>query len=92
MPYCPCCSDSLLHHLRGTESYWFCRSCWQEMPVLTKGYVAQAPKPVLVELATEIALSQHRLNPNHLSHSRSLESQLEANWERKTVAKVSVEV
>ncbi|MCW5316873.1 hypothetical protein GTQ43_24560 [Nostoc sp. KVJ3] len=33
MNYCPCCSNLLLEHIRGTESYWFCRHCWQEMPV-----------------------------------------------------------
>ncbi|MBD2566215.1 MULTISPECIES: hypothetical protein [Nostoc] len=33
MNYCPCCSSILLEHIRGAESYWFCRHCWQEMPV-----------------------------------------------------------
>lgn len=33
MNYCPCCSSLLLEHIRGAESYWFCRHCWQEMPV-----------------------------------------------------------
>lgn len=32
---CPCCSSSLLRHIRGTEVYWFCRTCWQEMPILS---------------------------------------------------------
>lgn len=31
--YCPCCSNLLLQHIRHAEVYWFCRSCWQEMPV-----------------------------------------------------------
>jgi hypothetical protein len=39
MHYCPCCSDRLLRHIRTTPQsghsgiYWFCRQCWQEMPV-----------------------------------------------------------
>ncbi|MBD2520248.1 hypothetical protein H6G93_35970 [Nostoc sp. FACHB-973] len=33
MNYCPCCSGLLLEHIRGRETYWFCRHCWQEMPV-----------------------------------------------------------
>jgi DNA-directed RNA polymerase subunit M/transcription elongation factor TFIIS len=33
MNYCPCCSSLLLEHIRGADSYWFCRHCWQEMPV-----------------------------------------------------------
>ena len=35
MNYCPCCSNLLLEHIRHTKSYWFCRHCWQEMPVYT---------------------------------------------------------
>lgn len=34
MNYCPCYSDVLLQHVRRGETYWFCRNCWQEMPVL----------------------------------------------------------
>ncbi len=33
MNYCPCCSHILLQHIRTSEVYWFCRHCWQEMPV-----------------------------------------------------------
>ncbi|AFZ03954.1 hypothetical protein [Calothrix sp. PCC 6303] len=32
MNTCPCCSHVLLRHVRGNETYWFCRNCWQEMP------------------------------------------------------------
>jgi hypothetical protein len=35
MNYCPCCSEILLQHIRGSEITWFCRHCWQDMPVLT---------------------------------------------------------
>ncbi|KAF3884041.1 MULTISPECIES: hypothetical protein [Nostocales] len=35
MNYCPCCSHQLLRHIRNHEIYWFCRSCWQEMPVVS---------------------------------------------------------
>ncbi|MEC4811678.1 MAG: hypothetical protein SAK29_00075 [Scytonema sp. PMC 1069.18] len=31
---CPCCSHQLLQHIRNNRVYWFCRSCWQEMPLL----------------------------------------------------------
>jgi hypothetical protein len=30
---CPCCSDKLLRHIQGASIHWFCRSCWQKMPV-----------------------------------------------------------
>ncbi len=31
---CPCCSNSMLRHFRNHQTYWFCRSCWQEMPLV----------------------------------------------------------
>lgn len=31
---CPCCGSSLLRHVRSTGVYWFCQSCWQEVPPL----------------------------------------------------------
>lgn len=31
---CPCCSNKLIHHISNHRDYWFCRSCWQEMPAL----------------------------------------------------------
>ncbi len=34
MNYCPCCSHILLRHIRGSHIYWFCRNCWETMPVL----------------------------------------------------------
>jgi DNA-directed RNA polymerase subunit M/transcription elongation factor TFIIS len=33
MTDCPCCSNQMLRHVRQSEVYWFCRQCWQEMPV-----------------------------------------------------------
>ncbi len=33
MNYCPCCKDTLLCHISHNHIYWFCPSCWQEMPV-----------------------------------------------------------
>jgi hypothetical protein len=34
MNSCPCCSNQLLRHIRHHKIYWFCTSCWQEMPNL----------------------------------------------------------
>ncbi len=36
MADCPCCSHTLLQHVRGSLTYWFCRHCWQEMPVFSE--------------------------------------------------------
>ena len=32
---CPCCSSILIHHINGHRDYWFCRTCWSEMPVIS---------------------------------------------------------
>ncbi|MDM9384656.1 hypothetical protein QUB80_28735 [Chlorogloeopsis sp. ULAP01] len=36
MKNCPCCSHQLLQHIRNNQMCWFCRICWQEMPLLNK--------------------------------------------------------
>ncbi|MBD2736341.1 hypothetical protein H6H03_21035 [Nostoc paludosum FACHB-159] len=38
MNNCPCCSHQLLRHIRRQEIYYFCRTCWLEMPVLKQTY------------------------------------------------------
>lgn len=34
---CPCCGNSLLRHVRHSKVYWFCTSCWQEVPLFAVG-------------------------------------------------------
>ncbi len=92
MPNCPCCSDSLLHHIRGAESYWFCRSCWQEMPVLTQRHTAEVPEPVLAKLAKKIAPPEPRLGSYCLIAPNSFQSRLEGKWNRDVVKNVPTEV
>ncbi|MDY7021035.1 MAG: hypothetical protein SWJ54_06685 [Cyanobacteriota bacterium] len=31
---CPCCSTSMLRHIRYSQVYWYCSNCKQEMPNL----------------------------------------------------------
>jgi len=57
MTKCPCCCDQLLSHSRNSQVYWFCRSCWQEMPNLAQvntspfaSVLAKIPTPVGTEL------------------------------------------
>lgn len=44
---CPCCGGSLLRHVRPGGVYWFCQSCWQEVPLLAVSQVPSAEKVVL---------------------------------------------
>ncbi|MEL7036844.1 MAG: hypothetical protein AAFO04_14655 [Cyanobacteria bacterium J06592_8] len=32
MNNCPCCSSTLLRHIRHSEVYWYCPHCREEMP------------------------------------------------------------
>lgn len=32
VPICPCCSNTLLRHIRAREIYWFCHHCYGAMP------------------------------------------------------------
>jgi hypothetical protein len=34
MALCPCCSGTLLRHIRGHQITHFCRHCWQDMPLI----------------------------------------------------------
>ncbi|MGA9378387.1 MAG: hypothetical protein WBV73_06415 [Phormidium sp.] len=48
---CPCCSNTLLRHIRSTGVYWFCRRCYQEIPNCDR---------VLGNLETTTTLSHYR--------------------------------
>lgn len=34
MHHCPCCSQTLIRQIRQHQVSWFCRGCWQDMPLL----------------------------------------------------------
>jgi len=36
MTNCPCCSHTLVQHISKSGTYWFCRHCWQEMPIFSE--------------------------------------------------------
>ncbi|NJR67938.1 MAG: hypothetical protein HC771_04135 [Synechococcales cyanobacterium CRU_2_2] len=42
----------MLHHVRSDRTYWFCRTCWQEMPLIHVEPVQSAdllqPRPLTV--------------------------------------------
>ena len=80
MPSCPCCSDQLLRHIRSAQIYWFCRSCWQEMPVFNLGECNPIPSVGTPRSeVTEMPCTGHiharqsfrRLEPVSLSSVRS---------------------
>ncbi|NJM58407.1 MAG: hypothetical protein HC857_14610 [Synechococcales cyanobacterium RU_4_20] len=52
MNSCPCCHNTMLHHVRSDRTYWFCRTCWQEMPLIHVEPVQSAdllqPRPLTV--------------------------------------------
>jgi hypothetical protein len=48
MTSCPCCTNQMLRHLRQGQVYWFCRQCWQEMPVYCLNSYGSLPSINLV--------------------------------------------
>lgn len=48
MTSCPCCTNQLLRHVRQSQVYWFCRQCWQEMPVSPLNSYGSSPSINLV--------------------------------------------
>ncbi|MBW4555478.1 MAG: hypothetical protein KME59_05980 [Trichormus sp. ATA11-4-KO1] len=50
MNYCPCCSGILLPHIRVSGIAWFCRHCWQDMPVYSWENSSSLAESVVEEL------------------------------------------
>ena len=48
---CPCCSDNMLRHIRSNRMYFFCPSCWQEMPHSNTQRDCSLPTNRVMELA-----------------------------------------
>lgn len=62
---CPCCSSTLLRHIRHTGVYWYCSRCHEEMPDLY-------PNPTEKEKQKETApLSSVKESPNFKFNSIS---------------------
>ncbi|HEY9865326.1 MAG TPA: hypothetical protein V6D21_14225 [Candidatus Obscuribacterales bacterium] len=55
---CPCCSSTLLRHIRHAGVYWYCSRCHEEMPDLS-------PNPTEKEKEKETApLSSVKESPD----------------------------
>jgi ribosomal protein L37AE/L43A len=45
---CPCCSSTLLRHIRHAGIYWYCSHCHQEMPNLSQHFKVKTKVPLSV--------------------------------------------
>ncbi|MBW4646620.1 MAG: hypothetical protein KME23_27145 [Goleter apudmare HA4340-LM2] len=77
MIYCPCCSGLLLPHIRSSQIYWFCRHCWQEMPV----FAGEKPD-LLPEILSEELLEQPRYQKNIRTKVYTSKPKLSNEWIR----------
>jgi DNA-directed RNA polymerase subunit M/transcription elongation factor TFIIS len=68
MNYCPCCKDILLPHVHTNGSYWFCRSCWQAMPVCSSKKSVLSTETITGELPTK--LSPTKRTSHSMSYQR----------------------
>jgi ribosomal protein L37AE/L43A len=62
MTSCPCCSRPLLRHIRHQEIYWFCRSCWQDMPVLSEDKHTALPAVYLADFPSKLTGKKEKNN------------------------------
>lgn len=50
MASCPCCSNSMIRHFRNHQVHWFCRTCWQPMPLFeAKALNVVSESPLAIE-------------------------------------------
>lgn len=72
MNNCPCCSGVLLQHVRGSEIAWFCRHCWQDMPVLSCNLSGLVAKAITEELPSKPQLREHAPAANYISQHKKI--------------------
>ena len=60
MTNCPCCSDLLLRQIHHHEIHWFCRTCWQEMPVMSEKNYSLVSQGVIETLSTKLQKLENR--------------------------------
>lgn len=69
MNYCPCCSTLLLKHIRSkSEIHWFCRSCWQDMPVFTENFSCSLSETILGKTHIKVQQQKQTLRQYSYSH------------------------
>ncbi|MDZ8086002.1 MAG: hypothetical protein RMY16_10625 [Nostoc sp. DedQUE12b] len=72
MNYCPCCSSVLLEHIRGAETYWFCRHCWQEMAIYKWNESSSFADAVLGKLPSKLQKEKRRSTIVYASQWQSI--------------------
>lgn len=66
MTQCLCCGNLLLRQVSHHRVYWFCRTCWQEMPHLEATMIVSAN----VQRSGSTASWEPRLTAGSLSSVR----------------------
>lgn len=64
---CPCCYSKLIRHIDGHRDYWFCRTCWTEMPIIDRDDTESEDNYERDRLTTEKTINSHK-NTYNLSH------------------------
>jgi hypothetical protein len=71
MNTCPCCSNILLRQIHSNQVYWFCRHCWQEMPVFTCLKSNFSEQLLITELPRKLQKAK-KVNTNISVNSREM--------------------
>ncbi|CAD0222320.1 MULTISPECIES: hypothetical protein [Planktothrix] len=59
---CPCCSSTLLRHIRHTGVYWYCSRCHEEMPDLSLNPIEKEKDKEIVPLSSVKELPNFKFN------------------------------
>ena len=92
MNYCPCCTDILLRHTKGNGVYWFCRTCWQVMPVSEYKKSDLLTDQSLVSLSQVINKLENKLEKaNSLTTAQKIDnkSSITSGLDAKEIVEVS---
>ncbi|EGK87100.1 hypothetical protein D0A34_04010 [Microcoleus vaginatus PCC 9802] len=66
MTHCPCCSNQMLRHLRQHQLYWFCRQCWQTIPIYNLNRCSSSP---YINIVKGLGVKKHHSLPMQFNRS-----------------------
>ncbi len=67
MGQCPCCEDQLLRRIRSGEIHWFCRSCWQEMPLVSLSCKFEIAEPIQPNVSNALVSAKQLVHHSSLA-------------------------
>ncbi len=75
---CPCCSGLLLPHIRSdAQIHWFCRHCWQDMPVFSFKTPIFFTGTIVERFSSKFPNKKPANNPDYISQGQTINKWVE---------------